>query len=309
MQSIPKERVCVRAGALFMQLASCKQCARRASIEQSKSQSSQQPRPLCWLPSKPERSLSSRELGQIFSIPDAQRVNGSTVPSINSSDIVAGDNVVINDATITLNGLTHSYAGDLIVTLTHLDTSTTASLFDRVGRGPSEGPGYASNYSGDYSFNDSFTGDLWAAAAAVVDSSNIPADNYFPTGAGSGVKVPLLTSISGLPSSGTWRLTISDNNGEDDGSTRRLDVESSRSGFTLPGTRSTAPAGSRSSLRLESPAASEVAHIALRSVPPFRPAEREAPEPGKRQARLSTMEAVGCRAAAGSGFSTILGSN
>jgi MYXO-CTERM domain-containing protein len=38
----------------------------------------------------------------------------------------------------------------------------------------------------------------------------IPDGDYFPTGADSATKVPMLTTISGQASTGTWRLRISD---------------------------------------------------------------------------------------------------
>ena len=46
---------------------------------------------------------------------------------------------------------------------------------------------------------------------------DIPGGDYFPTGAASSAKVPMLTTISGLPSSGTWRLKISDSEIDDVG--------------------------------------------------------------------------------------------
>jgi hypothetical protein len=124
------------------------------------------------------------------------------------SDIVVAENFLINDITVGLL-LSHSYIGDLVATLTHTDTNTTVDLFNRVGRITSGG-GDGSDLNGSYNFNDAFTGDLWTAASSVDSSSTIPGGDYFPTGAGSGAKVPMLTTISGLQSSGTWRLNISD---------------------------------------------------------------------------------------------------
>lgn len=144
--------------------------------------------------------------GPGFSIPDNNTAGAF-------SDIVVADNFLISDITVTLNTLTHTFIRDLIATLTHLDTNTTVNLFRRVGNAS----GGDSNLNGTYSFNDAFTGDLWAVALSGNDSFDIPGGNYFPTGASSGTKVPMLTTISGLPSSGTWRLRISDNEEEDTG--------------------------------------------------------------------------------------------
>jgi subtilisin-like proprotein convertase family protein len=141
--------------------------------------------------------------GSGFSIPDNN-------PTGAFSDIVVADNFLINDITVGLSSLTHTWIGDLIATLTHTDTNTTVDLFNRVGRITGQSNSFNSNLNGSYNFNDAFTGDLWTVAQGG-DSFDIPGGDYFPTGAGSSAKVPMLTTISGLPSSGTWRLKISDN--------------------------------------------------------------------------------------------------
>lgn len=145
------------------------------------------------------------------------------------------DNLLINDITIGLNSITHSFVGDLIATLTHIDTNTTVSLFNLIGR-TGGGTSDNSNLNGTYSFNDAFTGDLWAPAGSVDSGSNIPVGNYFPTGAGSSAKVPMLTTISGLPSTGTWRLNISDNLSGDTGTlgSWSLNLQGSRQAY-VPG--------------------------------------------------------------------------
>ena len=91
--------------------------------------------------------------GSGFNIPDDN-------PTGTFSDIVVADNFQVNDITVDLNSLTHSWIGDLIVTLTHIDTSTTVDLFNRVGRPTTGGVGFGSNLNGSYNFNDAFTGDL-----------------------------------------------------------------------------------------------------------------------------------------------------
>jgi MYXO-CTERM domain-containing protein len=139
--------------------------------------------------------------------------SGFTIPDGNSigafSDIVVADNFPINNITVDLNSLTHNWIEDLIATLTHIDTNTTVSLFSRVNDN--------SILNGTYKFNDAFTGDLWTVASSLGSFSTIPGGSYFPTGAGSSAKVPMLTTISGLPSSGTWRLNISDRSSGDAG--------------------------------------------------------------------------------------------
>jgi MYXO-CTERM domain-containing protein len=146
--------------------------------------------------------------GSGFSIPDNN-------PTGAFSDIVVADNFLINDITVGLS-LSHPWIGDLIATLTHADTNTTVDLFNRVDA-ISSGIGHGSNLNGSYYFNDAFTGDLWTVASSVANSSIIPGGDYFPTGPDFSAKVPMLTTISGLSSSGTWRLKISDVSGNDTG--------------------------------------------------------------------------------------------
>jgi subtilisin-like proprotein convertase family protein len=131
------------------------------------------------------------------------------------SDIVVADNFSISDITVSLNNLTHTEIGDLTATLTHLDTNTSVDLFRRVGRTDLTN-GFGNALDGTYKFNDAFIGDLWAVAISLNDFK-IPGGDYFPTGGGSATKVPMLSTISGLSSSGTWRLTISDSGRDDTG--------------------------------------------------------------------------------------------
>lgn len=140
--------------------------------------------------------------GTGFSIPD-NNVAGAL------STITFTDNLPISDITVTLTGLSHTWMGDLIATLTHVDTNTTVSLFNRVGR-ISTGPGDSSELEGTYRFNDAFTGDLWATAASLGGSGIIPGGDYFATGANSSSEVPILPAFSGDLSGGTWQLTIAD---------------------------------------------------------------------------------------------------
>ncbi|NCR09448.1 MAG: PEP-CTERM sorting domain-containing protein [Microcystis aeruginosa LG13-11] len=157
----------------------------------------------------PASAVSFTGTGAGFNIPD----NNATGAS---STIVVPDSFSITDITVTLNNLTHTYIGDLIATLTHVDTGTTVSLFNRIGRVTS-GFGDSSNFGGNYSFNDAFTGNIWTVADSGEDDFDIPSGNYFPTGADSSTLVPMLTSLGGSQTAGDWRLTISDNQGDDTG--------------------------------------------------------------------------------------------
>jgi subtilisin-like proprotein convertase family protein len=159
----------------------------------------------------PASAVTFTGTGAGFSIPDNNATGASSTITVPTSS-----NFLITDITVTLNNLTHTWIGDLIATLTYVPTNTTVSLFNRIGR-VSSGVGNSSNFGGDYSFNDAFTGNIWAVAASGGGSFVIPSGNYFPTGANSGTLVPMLTSLGGSQTAGDWRLTISDNQGDDTG--------------------------------------------------------------------------------------------
>jgi len=160
----------------------------------------------------PASAVSFTGTGTGFSIPDDNATGASSTITIPTSS-----NFSITNITVTLNNLTHSWVGDLIANLTYVPTNTTVSLFNRIGR-PTDTFGDSSNFNGNYSFNDAFTGNIWSVAASLGGTSNIPSDNYFPTGAGSATLAPMLTSLGGSQTAGDWRLTISDNAEDDTGS-------------------------------------------------------------------------------------------
>jgi subtilisin-like proprotein convertase family protein len=142
--------------------------------------------------------------GTGFTIPDNS-------PTGASSTIVVTDNFSISDITVTLISLNHNFIGDLIATLTKVDTGTTVSLFNRIGRVGNTGFGDNSNFSGTYRFNDAFAGDIWGVASGGNSTFNVPGGDYYPTAVDSGALIPILPAFTGASSAGTWRLTISDN--------------------------------------------------------------------------------------------------
>src|SRR5687767_1340020 len=71
--------------------------------------------------------------GPGFLVPDGPASN--TLGPAVTSDIVVGSGLAIASFnSVTITGLTHSWQGDLLFTLTHLSTGTTVDLMDRVGR-------------------------------------------------------------------------------------------------------------------------------------------------------------------------------
>ncbi|GEA28839.1 hypothetical protein MiAbW_03420 [Microcystis aeruginosa NIES-4325] len=160
----------------------------------------------------PASAVTFTGTGTGFSIPENNATGASSTITIPTSS-----NFSITNITVTLNNLTHSWLGDLIANLTYVPTNTTVSLFNRIGR-PTNTLGDSSNFNGNYSFNDAVTGNLWTVAASGGSDFVIPSGNYFPTGAGSGTLVPMLTSLGGSQTAGDWRLRISDNAPGDAGS-------------------------------------------------------------------------------------------
>ena len=166
-------------------------------------------------------------------IPDADP-SGSP-PGVFTSDIVFNDpgfvcsgalqpadcNGTNNFVTVTITGLQHTFAGDLIATLTNVTAGISQDLFNRIQKDPSDPNdfGCGCQFGGDYSFGDqssSFTNDIWTPVLGTADT--IPSDNYWTTTAGSDTPTSFSAAFGGLPAAGTWRLTISDNSPGDTGS-------------------------------------------------------------------------------------------
>ncbi len=130
------------------------------------------------------------------------------------SEVVFEEDMEIKDVkSFHLLGLNHTWAGDLIVTIEHVDTGTSVEIMHRIGAstGGSFDFGDSSDFSGDYWFADGGA-DIWAAAAA----DPIPMDTYQPSGM---FNVPTsLAAFVGESTLGTWRLTVTDVNGGDSGS-------------------------------------------------------------------------------------------
>ena len=116
---------------------------------------------------------------------------------------------------VRLMGLEHTWVGDLIVTLTHVESGATATIFDSVGF-PAETFGFPAQLDGSYVFNDNIynpsnpaSGSFWAAADAA-GIGVIPTAFYYATGYGSPSFVSMDTAFAGVTSAGTWRLDVVD---------------------------------------------------------------------------------------------------
>lgn len=146
--------------------------------------------------------------------------------------VVSGVGGAITNMSVSLT-MTHSWVGDLNVTLSAPGGSPSFTIFGRTGSAsgsgiPTTDCGYPSNMNGTYIFADpSGTSNNWWTAANVADASNIATGTYFttPLGAPAGA-VPTAGSafnaaFAGLTPAqinGTWTLTITDNTSGDIGS-------------------------------------------------------------------------------------------
>jgi hypothetical protein len=135
--------------------------------------------------------------GAGFTIPDSD-------PAGASSSIVIADAGSVLDLTVTLSGLTHTWVGDLIITLSN--GSSTIDLINRTGF-PGSIAGFSWNLNGDYTFDDAASATFEGFAGTT--SSILPSGSYAPEGA--------LSSFNGGSIAGTWTLSISDNAGADTG--------------------------------------------------------------------------------------------
>ncbi|HBB32390.1 MAG TPA: hypothetical protein DDZ80_31860 [Cyanobacteria bacterium UBA8803] len=114
-------------------------------------------------------------------------------------DIIVTDNFRLTEVTVTLYEFVHTWVGDLVVQLRHLETETVVDLFKRPGQPQFSASGYSSNLDGNYSFNDRNS----CAFDAIADrNAVIPSGDYTSSDS--------LRAFFGLSAAGTWRLTIND---------------------------------------------------------------------------------------------------
>ena len=141
--------------------------------------------------------------GAGFAIPDGD-------PAGLSSSIVINDFGTINDLNLNLNGLSHSFLGDLVITLTHEDTHTTVVIADRAGINEGGDPtfGFNIDLDGGYTIDDESTGGSFHDQIAF-NKGSLPAGDYNSFEA--------LSAFDGMSITGTWTLFISDNAGSDNG--------------------------------------------------------------------------------------------
>lgn len=156
--------------------------------------------------------------GAGFAIPD-NNVNGgsSNIVVTDSGNVEAGIKVSITFSP------EHTWAGDLIATLSHDDGSTTvtADLFRRMGKLSSSGTDYGrqDDLNGTYNLSDTFGTSFWSAPATTGNIAPGDYRAFTNTFNGSpGAWVSLDSIFGGRTLAGTWTLKIVDSANGDNGS-------------------------------------------------------------------------------------------
>lgn len=123
--------------------------------------------------------------------------------------------------------LTHTFVGDLRVTLNAPGGAGRLVIFARAGYKRLSSPGAAANLSGSYVFDDALGADLWATLAPLTTAQTIPPGAYRTSTAGAsgisdvgGCSTHLDLAFGGLSSAqagGNWTLNVVDAAGGDTG--------------------------------------------------------------------------------------------
>jgi hypothetical protein len=125
--------------------------------------------------------------------------------------VPAGSVVSVNSVTIT--GLTHSWVGDLVASLT-APNGDNVHLFSRVGSTTPTGFGNSGDFNGDYTFVNSGGATMPLAGNVAPGTYNRSTNN---PGAPPVPDLDDYTVFNGDPSGGNWTLTIEDWAGGDTG--------------------------------------------------------------------------------------------
>lgn len=142
-----------------------------------------------------------------------------------TSSMEVAFNGVISDLDVPVKA-THTWIGDLIITLTKTGSGTTVRLIDRPGR--ADGGTTGNGCSGD---NPDIILDDEAATAAESSCTNtIPG---YVAGSRHRPNDPL-SAFDGISLAGTWVVTVSDNAGADLGTLDRWCLEPTFSGANVP---------------------------------------------------------------------------
>ncbi len=161
--------------------------------------------------------------GSTSAIPDNSTTGASQTITVTNTNAITTFN------SITIDGLSHPFIGDLVATLTHTGANgtTTVDLFDHVGANNTPGsPGYNYNQGSSASFDgNNYTFALSGASLAAVpggtaapDGVTYMASGNATTGFDTADANNTLNSFLGQSEAGTWTLSIKDEQLDDTGS-------------------------------------------------------------------------------------------
>jgi subtilisin-like proprotein convertase family protein len=127
------------------------------------------------------------------------------------STVTITDAEIIQDASFSIEGLQHSWIGDLIIEVTHSTSGKSALLVHRVGTtaNPSS-VGDSSDVNGTYTFQDG-NASIWSEAANGDTNYVVTPAVYDASGVNEAV-VNLNSIFGGEVTHGDWVFNISDNN-------------------------------------------------------------------------------------------------
>lgn len=137
-------------------------------------------------------------------------------PGGRSSVVTITQNQVIQDASFSVEGLDHSWIGDLIITVAHSTSGKSATLLHRVGTTANpNSTGDSSDLNGTYTFNDG-NPSVWTTAGNGDTNYELPSGIYDASGVNEAL-VSLNGIFAGETTQGDWTFTISDVNASETG--------------------------------------------------------------------------------------------
>ncbi len=164
-------------------------------------------------------ALSGTALAGAVYGPGAGAAIPDNAPAGVTSVINVPDSYTVTDVNVTINGLTHTWVGDIVATLTK--GAVTRTFVSRIGRtSPTTGVGDSSDFNGSYTFDSDSANSIFAAAAAVGGAVAVAPGTYFTSDSATAGAAPnqagnvnnlAFNAFDGLDAAGDWTLTISDN--------------------------------------------------------------------------------------------------
>ncbi len=171
--------------------------------------------------------------------------DGGNIPDNDSggylSTVTITENEIISNANFSVEGLSHSWIGDLIISISHAGKSAT--LMHRVGTTSSPGSiGDSSDVNGTYMFQDAGAS-IWTEAANGDTSYVVSPGTYSASGQNEAL-VDLNSIFAGETTQGDWVFNISDTNATQTGSFVQTSVSFvSTAAVPEPGTMATIVVG------------------------------------------------------------------